>query len=186
LFRQKYATEAIRTKDYIFNFMGGFKKYKIRKGSHYSGFRLAPFFGKTTSKYEVVFTKSCIYQIEGPGQFDVNKLFGLSYGFHHENSARFGWRAVDDLIEISLYCYKDGRRVIKEMTSIETEKPYVFEICNTGSHYELTIESVTGPFRGYAIVSKPQTTKLGYKLFPYFGGNLPAPHDVEILMKKLK
>lgn len=166
--------------------MSGFKSYTVKKGRHDAGFEFAPFYGRTVAKYEVVFTKSCLYEILGPDQFDVNKLFGLSYGFHHNNSARFGWRADGDSIEISAYCYKNKKRLIKVIRNVEVEKPYIFTVQNCEGFYELTIESGVGNIIGYAKISKPKTIKFGYRLFPYFGGNVTAPHDVEICMKKIR
>jgi hypothetical protein len=166
--------------------MARLKKYRIKRGKHSSGLRIAPFYGKDISKYEVIFSKSCLYEIAGPDQFDVNKLLGLSYGFHHNNSARFGWRADGDSIEISAYCYKNKKRLIRAIRNVNVETMYIFMIQNFGGYYELTIMSDTGDLIGYAKISKPKTTEFGYKLFPYFGGNVPAPHDMEIYMKKIQ
>jgi len=166
--------------------MARLKKYTIKKGSHYSGFHLSPFYDKNIAKYEVVFSKSCIYDLQNQDQYDVNKLFGLSYGYHHIDSVRFGWRADGDKIEISAYCYRDGERLIKEMCHIDIDKPYLFEIKNIGSYYELELKDESSGFFSYARIAKPAIIKLGYRLFPYFGGNQIAPHEMEILMRKIK
>ena len=162
------------------------KKYKIKKGSHYSGFRLSPFYGKNVVKYEVIFTKSCLYDLRNDNQYDINKLFGLSYFYHHIDSARFGWRADGDKIEISAYCYKDGQRKIHEMCLIDVDRLYTLEIKNTGGYYEFELKDESSSFFSYARISKPITVKVGYELFPYFGGDETAPHDMEIFMRKRK
>lgn len=168
---------------YLF-LVAGFKKYLIKKGEHSSGFRIAPFYGNKIVKYEAIFTRSCLYEIDGPDRFDINKLFGISYGLHHKNSARFGWRANGDSIEISAYCYKSGDRIIKTIRDVAVGKPYVFTMRGTKEFYELTVES-EGAIIGYAKISKPKTIQFGYRLFPYFGGNVPAPHNIRILIKRL-
>lgn len=165
--------------------MARLKKYTIKKGQHYSGFRISPFYGKTTAKYEVIFTKNCLYDLHDENQYDINKLFGLAYFLHHIDSARFGWRADGDKIEISVYCYKDGKRYMKEMCLIDTDKPYTMEIKNTGSYYEFELKDESSSFFSYARISKPVTVKIGYNLFPYFGGDEPAPQDMDIFMRKL-
>ncbi|MDP2692821.1 MAG: hypothetical protein Q8O88_04245 [bacterium] len=166
--------------------MANTKTYKIKKGKHLSGFRVSPIYNKKVSIYEVIFTKSCIYNLGNSDQLDVNKLFGISFGYHHTNSARFGWRAEGDKIQISVYCYKNGKRYMKDMCLVDINKTYSMTITNIGNYYEFEIKDTTSAFYSYAKISKPKTPKFGYKLWPYFGGNEPAPHDVEILMKKIK
>lgn len=166
--------------------MASFKQYKIKKGKHYSGFRISPTYNKMSSKYEVIFKENCIYDLHDEDQYDVNKLFGLSYGYHHINSARFGWRADGEKIQLSLYCYREGQRYMKDICQLDTERTYTLEIKNEGTYYEFLISGNTSSFMAYGKITKPQTPKLGYNLFPYFGGNEPAPHDIEILMKKIK
>jgi hypothetical protein len=165
--------------------MARLKKYTIKSGKHYSGFRLSPFYGKHSAKYEVIFDKNCIYDLKSTDQYDVNKLFGLAYGYHHIDSVRFGWRAEGDKIEISAYCYKNGDRHIREMCLIDVDKPYVLEIKNTGVYYELELKDEASGFFSYARISKPITTEIGYNLFPYFGGNQVAPHEMTIFMRKI-
>ena len=166
--------------------MAKIKTYKIKEGKHFSGFRVSPTYNKNVSIYEVIFTKNCIYDLNNTDQMDVNKLFGLSYMYHHTNSARFGWRAEGNKIQISAYCYRDGERYMKDMCLVDTDKTYSMIITNIGDYYEFEIKDTTSPLYSYAKISKPKTPKIGYKLWPYFGGNESAPHDVKILMKKIK
>ena len=166
--------------------MTSLKKYKIKKGKHDAGFDFAPFYGKTVSKYEVIFTSSCIYDLHDEDQYDINKLFGLSYLYHHNNSARFGWRSTGDRIEISAYCYINGKRYFEDICLIETGRMYSMELRNTGDYYEFKVANSEGILNLCLKIKKPKTSKLGYKLFPYFGGNKTAPHDMKILMRKIK
>jgi hypothetical protein len=88
--------------------------FKIKKGKHKSVFfRPKLHFFKNEICKRVKFDKSAQYQLNNVDQFDINKLFGISYGFHHKNSARFGWRWSTRMekIEILAYVYRDGKRV---------------------------------------------------------------------------
>ena len=166
--------------------MANTKTYKIKEGKHFSGFRVSPTYNKNVSNYEVTFTKSCIYDLHNVDQLDVNKLFGLSYLYHHTNSARFGWRAEGDKIQINVYCYRNGERYMKDMCLLDVDKTYSMELRNIGDYYEFEIKDATSVYYCYAKIPKPKTPKFGYKLWPYFGGNETVPHDMEILMRKIK
>lgn len=164
-----------------------FKNYVIKEGKHYSGLRIRPFFDKKKKIcYEVVFNESCLYGFGDEDEFAINKLFGFSAGLHHKNSARFGWRADGNEIEISSYCYKNKKRNIKTIRNVEIDKIYIFSIENAGTNYEFKIMTDLGNIIGYAGISKLDTVKFGYELFPYFGGDKTAPHKIEIHMRRIK
>lgn len=62
---------------------------------------------------------------------------------------------------------------------------------NANLTYSIKIQSENYLFSfGDTVVTMPRasttTTGLGYKLFPYFGGDELAPHDVKILIKELQ
>ena len=73
-----------------------------------------------TAKF--LFTDSCLFDLHDEDQWDVNKLFGFSIGYHHKTSFRFGWRPKLDSgrIEIVGYEYNDGIRQ-KTMPICEVE-----------------------------------------------------------------
>jgi len=52
------------------------------------------------------FTETAIYRFYDEDQHDVNKLFGFSFGMHHNNSVRFGWRPTEDLTKIEIVGYE--------------------------------------------------------------------------------
>jgi len=90
------------------------KKAIIREGRHRSNISFfVPFINKCMMSYSVVFTNSCEYDLVNNDQYDINKIFGLSFGLHHKNSARFGWRwnTEKKKIEILAYVYVNGKRV---------------------------------------------------------------------------
>lgn len=167
---------------------------KIYKGMHYclSFFNFKPLFGQKdyNVKYKVSFDNSCAYNI-GDDQSDVNKLFGISYGFHHNQSDRIGWRYIPtenkrENIEIVLYCYENKKRI-------------TLPICKVSIGDVFNIELKTEVRNGYRricvkILNKNMTLiknhtnqkhSWGYTLGAYFGGNKTAPHTMKIMIQQL-
>ena len=174
----------------------------IKKGTH-APFRLPKLLFKPQAlRYEVEFTESCRYRFGTDDDADVNKLFGIAFitwgsfwfviknllkgkvvALHHYNSIRWGWRydALTGRIEILEYCYVNGERVIKI--------PDLYLLKYNGFN-DTNILKIGKCFRnGWTLnsgTSYPMPkTWLCYELHPYFGGNNPAPHDIEIKMKRL-
>jgi hypothetical protein len=161
-------------------------RYTIKKGNHYaSGINFGTFSGKKISR-TAAFDSSCKYDLGDADQLDINKLYGFSEGLHQTNSARFGWRynLNTDKIQLLAYVYNNGD-VINEWeadtllgevacftnvyTEIEvTESYYVFRATING---KIIVKSITRTVNGYPS---------GYLLYPYFGGNKVAPHDILI------
>jgi predicted transcriptional regulator len=163
----------------------GFKNYFIKKGNHRSGFFLNLYLKMFKTKHQVIFSQNCIYKFGDVDDLDINKLFGISFGFHHKNSMRFGWNVDGDKIAIHYYYYKLGKRFMNKMVSIPVETVHTFEITVYDAYYELKVSDTNGKTIGWANIVKPKTVKWGYRLFPYFGGNRVAPHDVTIKMKRI-
>lgn len=155
------------------------KTFLIKKGNHRSsGPTFGLSFGSSFTK-EFSFDSSCLYKIDTEDRFDINKLFGVSTSSHHHTqSARVGWRCIDSAtIELLTYCYDKGKR-LKEQ-HLGTVKP------NEKFIVSLKIKSDSFDFRfnnddliRHTITTKPWLLK--YFLFPYFGGNLTAPHNITI------
>ncbi|MCU0430617.1 MAG: hypothetical protein MUF42_11670 [Cytophagaceae bacterium] len=134
---------------------------------------------------EVKFDQSAIYQTSSDeNQADINKLFGFSdCGSHHQqNSARFGWRWYKNRLEILAYCYSNGSRI----------EPVLIDTVAINEVHQLTLEMIKDQ---YLFSCNNKTVKvpricgfkgLRYFLFPYFGGDESAPHDIRIWMKELK
>jgi hypothetical protein len=158
------------------------KVYFIPKGEHRSqgGFDLIT---ENTFRFNATFDSSAIYQtVEPIHQADVNKLYGFSDCFsgHQTNSARFGWRWLEGKLEIMAYCYQDGERYSELITTVEINKTYEYEIEITGSSYIFRLNQIEKIMpRGCG------GSPFGYKLFPYFGGQEVAPHDITIKIQDL-
>lgn len=132
------------------------------------------------------FTESAIYFIEDEDQYDVNKLFGFSFGWHHRDSVRFGWRPNKtlDKIEIVGYEYIDKLRVPTiPICDVDLNKWYKYELkYKAGVDCQIEYD-VTNGITHYGTIHPIKLKKkwnLGYKLFLYFGGNKKAPRDIVI------
>lgn len=136
------------------------KTYTIKKGRHYSGFRLKPFFRCDSLEADVTFHDSCRYYEKGNNQLNeqVNKLFGFGAFLHHKNSHRIGWRYDKEsgLIRLYTYNYFQGERFIRE-----------FDSCKIGQRKRIVCQS-----------GKPYY--FGFYLWPHFGGKAPAKQDTKI------
>lgn len=128
------------------------------------------------------FRENCLYLLESNFE-QINKLYGLSEGWHHKNSARFGWRVKGHKIEILAYTYMNGKRDSKPLMICEINEWVKLELHLLRDKYVFVGENEDGE---KAKVSMPRKTgfRFGklfiYKLFPYFGGSVPAPHDMSI------
>ncbi len=166
--------------------------YTIKKGEHKSrvhgsipGSRFRSLKSEFL-RFTVRFDSSAVYNIGDADQADVNKLFGFSdcNSLHQSNSARFGWtyNRVDKVLDVSAYVYKDSQRIIKHISTVEIGKTYIFELRLDGNHYEFSINGAT-----ITRVQRGNTCETGlyYLLYPYFGGNQTAPHDIRIYIEEL-
>lgn len=134
--------------------------------------------------FKVKFDSSAIYTTKDPkNQKDVNKLFGFSdnNAAHHDFSARFGWRWSNNALRLFAYTYNAGVLGIKEMGTVEIGTENDCSIKVAGETYIFTLNGVSASM----LRSSTTATGSGYQLYPYFGGNEMAPHDIRILIKQL-
>lgn len=168
-------------------------KFTIKKGRHRPGnwwkcIRI--WCNKKSLSYRVTFDFTANYDLQGPDNDDVNKLFGFGYFWNlHKESARFGWNYNLQTGKVNLfaYTYVNGQRsftklceisrtYLYDLTLIELPDRYVFDVKDgrTGLPITLTINSV----------SKLHHKKWSYHLGLYFGGNQKAPHSITVEMTK--
>lgn len=164
--------------------------FRIPAGHHRSrSFRFAVWWRRTSFSWVVKFDETCRYDLGNDDQFDTNKLVGIGYlPHHHKNSARFGWRYWTERkeIELSAYCYVNGRRVIQHICFCEIGKEYRIKLqVLANSYYFDVYEQGSVKAAGVVFVDHFNRRKLKYGLWPYFGGNQVAPHDIKIELKKL-
>ena len=165
--------------------------YLIEEGRHDSKV-VAGFVGdklrtlkSSTLRFTARFDESARYNLGNKNQEDINKLFGFAdaNSMHHDNSIRFGWRysAQKDQVEIFAYAYQNGQMNFEYITDLQIGANALFQINLTDESYELAVNgdhTVTMERKG--------KDKLGvyYLLFPYFGGNETAPHDIRIYINE--
>jgi len=156
-------------------------KYIIKKNRHFGWHWFKLFFKKESIlKHDVTFTQSCLYKFGDVDDFDINKLFGRSFGMHHKNSVRFGWRPDKNKIVIYSYTYRNSVREYKELTTCDVGKSYTFQITCKDDLALMQVSCSSYKIRYGATLEKGGN--FGYKLYPFFGGNKAAPHDVTIFV----
>lgn len=164
-------------------------RHTIKKGKHDASEWAFGFHRGTRSEvWETEFTNSNLYA-PLDSENDWNKLCGWSYWHHHKNSIRAGWRAAGEQqaghVELCLYLYENGQRVTSYKTILVPVNRKVTVLLD----YE--DGEVTMFVKILAVAT--QTIKMpysakpswGYFLFPFFGGNAPAPHEMFINLKRV-
>ena len=158
----------------------GFKTFTIKEGKHRSGYRY-----KTTREnifnIECIFDNSAIYTTaDTVNQWDVNKLWGVSDcgNNHMNNSIRFGWRWLNDSLEILWFRHLNGKFEFDKITSVEINEVIYLDLEIKYNKYILRVNGVV------VEVDRPCTKDFKrYKLYPYFGGDEIAPHNIKIKLK---
>jgi len=162
----------------------GYTKFTILKGNHFCDKTAVASFADSLLHFKAKFDSTAIYQAVNPdNQYDINKLYGFSEGTnHHQNSARIGWSWNKNKLRLYAYVYCNSLRIFKEITSVEIGEEircsiqvrhhqYIFRVNNASQALE------RGP-------SAPLAE--GYWLFPYFGGDEVAPHQIIIYLMNLQ
>ena len=159
----------------------GFKTYTIKEGKHRSAFKY-----KTTcdTSFSIVciFDSSAIYSTEDPlNQLDVNKLYGLSdCGSNHmDNSIRFGWRWVNDSLEILWFKHQLGVFTFEKITTVNLCETIPMTLHITNNNYVLCVDGTCDSTERLCSMEHKR-----YFLYPYFGGNETAPHRITIKIKE--
>jgi len=161
-----------------------FINYTIRQGQQFCD--QSTFFPVecTELKFVVKFDSSAIYTTIDPiNQYDINKLYGFSdnNSDHQKFSARFGWRWSNMALDIFAYVYNDGILVWKKLGTVQIGDENNCSVRVLDQQYIFSLNKSTDTLQ------RSSTTKagVGYKLFPFFGGNESAPHDITIKIKEL-
>ena len=163
----------------------GFVKYTIPQGKQYADKNGYKTVDLSEMKFVVKFDSSAVYQTKLPeNQYDINKLYGFSDNDsdHHQYSARFGWGWSGNFLRLFAYVYNKGAVTSKELTVIPIGKEINCSIQVTSSSYLFTVGGVTERLPRMAAAARGK----GYQLYPYFGGDETAPHDIHIWIKNLE
>ena len=159
------------------------RNFVVSEGEHYSSPRLVQSLQSNTLNFTATFNQTAIYQFEDAGfQDSKNKLLGFSdcNSLHHENSARFAWQWYNEQLEIYAYCYVNGVREEKFLGTVELYKKNKYQLKVIGSNYIFQLNNQEPVY-----MKRGNTCDKGiyYMLWPYFGGTIPAPHDVHISLE---
>ncbi|HYG03446.1 MAG TPA: hypothetical protein VD927_13435 [Chryseosolibacter sp.] len=162
-----------------------FQSFTIKKGEHYADVRFPEALQQNTLSFQAIFDNSAQYDLGDEClQTNKNKLFGFSdcNSMHHENSARFAWQWFNGQLEIYAYCYVNGGRTEKFIGTVPLNTPSNYRIEVSGSSYSFYLNNYPP-----VTIARGNVCDRGvyYMLWPYFGGSVPAPHDVTIKIKKL-
>ena len=156
------------------------KTFTIKKGEHRSTHALN-YSKDTIFSWEIEFDSSAIYKtIDSGDQLDINKLIGWSdCGEDHlEASIRFGWRWTDSL-EIHWFKHENGKFSFDKITSVTLCNPHNYYLKIHDWDYEMQVDDVK-----IFVPRNCVTNRRRYQLYPYFGGDETAPHNITIKIKK--
>jgi hypothetical protein len=117
-------------------------------------------------------------------QSDVNKIYGVSdFGARHQKySIRLGWRYIENNLELCWLRHEKGVHTSAVIKIIQPDVIYSAIIDINTFYYVIVIDNDTTLVR-----RRPEGNwglKRRYYLYPYFGGNEYAPHDITIKIKE--
>jgi len=161
-----------------------FLKYTIPEGKQYCDQNTFLSVKLQQLTFRVKFDSSAIYKTrKSENQDDINKLFGFSdnKATHQQFSARFGWRWSNKALRLFAYNYNNGNRSFKELATIEIGRLYTCSITVDDSVYIFEVNGVETKMPRESATPMAE----GYQLYPYFGGDETAPHDIFIWIEKL-
>ena len=153
--------------------------YTIKSGQHYADRNVYKKVNIPEMKFRVRFDSSALYQsLTNENQYDINKLYGFAdnNATHHQYSARIGWRWSDNALRLFGYVYNNEIVSAEEITTVGINKEIECSIKAVGNEYIFSVNEVQLKMHRE---SKTLAAE-GYQLYPYFGGDETAPHDVRI------
>lgn len=158
-------------------------QYSILAGQNFSDKNGFQNINITELKFSTQFDSTAIYLTKNSSnQADINKLYGFAdnNSTHQNFSARFGWRWYNNELQILAYTYNNGVVGFQKIGTASIGKKENYSIKISGNNYIFSFNSTS--------VNMPRAsttaTAIGYKLFPYFGGSEPAPHNINILIQE--
>lgn len=176
--------------------------YTINKGSNYSYVNHDPLevklkFSPTLKselRFNAIFGLGCNYDLGNSDQADVNKLYGLQFGWSSQRaSARVGWRYVPStkvegrrgLIELLLYVHDGRERIILPIANVALGEGFSCSLFISGQSQVLAFFdcNTASIFKNYQL-EHVKPWRLKFRLFPYFGGNQVAPKLMKIFIKE--
>jgi len=155
--------------------------YVIKAGNHHSEQNQLQVMHRSSMSAVVTFDSSAIYtSVDATNQGDINKLMGFSDcgTDHQQNSARIGWSWSGENLVLYAYSYFDRKRIIKTLGNFSLNIPIACSIKAENKYYYFKAGNITDSVSRFCADYEGNR----YKLFPYFGGDETAPHEVRILI----
>ena len=154
--------------------------YKIKKGWSHSIHRIAFHFGDRKMRGQFYFPTDFYYEDTPGKEGQINKIVGLGWGFHHNNSLRIGYEYKNGSIVLYSYVYHNGERSWYPMMTVAP---------GSRVEYELGLDDYNHPCinlkERYGLEKESNWTQnrmafdaeFGFFLFPY---HKKASHDIII------
>ncbi len=162
-----------------------FTHYLIKSGQHYATHNSYKAIETDMLRFVVKFDSTAIYTTtQKENQYDINKLYGFSDNDagHHQYSARFGWAWHDGALHLYGYVYNGGKRESKRLGTVAIGAEVTCTLTITATQYVFNFGDVTAALPRSSTTPKAK----GYLLYPYFGGDEAAPHNINIWIKGLR
>ena len=166
------------------------KWFTIKKGRHFSLHGVMPQWPNKELVYEFMLTEDCWYGRNDLNKTTgVNKIIGRSMGLNHKkNSVRIGWQPVfNKKLDFHLYIYihENGKKYQYDVARIKADIRYVvrFRFADGGIYADMG-EIDNRVYTDIGFYDHNFKPKVGWKLFPYFGGDSHAPWDMKLFAKK--
>lgn len=165
----------------------------IEKGNHYRSNHLLTKLkiGRSwCQKYTIRFLSSAEYELS-ENKTQVNKLVGCGQLHHHFNSIRVGWRysVAKNCVELFSYSYTNGERHYTFLKDVKIGQDFnvivEYEAKGKKSLYRILVDEILC-YNSWELTKWWQRVPLLYECFPYFGGTMPAPKNINILIKSKK
>lgn len=162
----------------------GFVQYTINSGQHSATNNQYKKVETDTLRFVVKFDSTAIYTSSSKeNQYDINKLYGFSDNGadHHQYSARFGWAWHDGALHLYAYVYNEGKRESRRLGAVPIGTEIACMLAVNATQYVFSYGDVKQQLPRTSTTPKAK----GYQLYPYFGGDEVAPHNINIWIKNL-
>jgi hypothetical protein len=166
--------------------LGEWMTYIIPEGENYCLNNVLQTYDSAQLHFDLTFDSSAIYQTTLPdNQADWNKVMGFSdcNSHHQQNSLRLGWRWNPNAgIELATYKYLDGVRSFRIIDTIQVYDTVSVRLIKIEASDYITWIN----WSGYQESRGCSGLQTSYLLYPYFGGDEPAPDTVRVHIRWLK
>lgn len=168
--------------------------YRVRKGQHYSagylGSVLRAALHLNASGYKAAeFTLDETFVVDLSG--DITKLFGLSDELdHHCCSARFGLGKpqLNGHCGLYTYTYLNGELSHEHVMDLHLHGVYRLELQRLRESWVFSAQNLNfSEWRPMVLYTQAEDRRrlFYFTLFPYYGGDAPAPRDTNFNLKWL-